>query len=115
MVMVSMKVWCTLPLSEVIPSCKTDEGVGDYDIDKGPMHEVEHCGGFLAASFLHPQHTTIHAKAISKGKGLICLLAPTLSTIKHDFSHLKLIKMVKFAYYSKHAKVSNQILINIKP
>jgi hypothetical protein len=54
-----------------------------------------------------------HAKALSKAKGLISLLSPTLSTIKHDFSRLKLINMIRFASYSKHAKVSNQILINI--
>jgi hypothetical protein len=59
--------------------------------------------------------TIRHAKALNKANELIILLEPTLSTIKHDFSHLKLISMIRFAYYSKHAMVSNQILINIKP
>jgi hypothetical protein len=40
---------------------------------------------------------TRHAEALRKAKGLISLLAPTLRTIKHDFSHLKLINMVRFA------------------
>jgi hypothetical protein len=40
---------------------------------------------------------TRHAKALSKAKGLISLLAPTLGNIKHDFSHLKLINMIRFA------------------
>jgi hypothetical protein len=64
----------------------------------------------------HDQKTTTRqAKALSKAKGLTSLLAPTLTTIKHDFSHLKLINMIRFASYFQHAKVSNQILINIKP
>jgi hypothetical protein len=54
MVMVLTKVWCASPLSEAIPSCKIDEGVDNYDIDNGPVHEVELGGGFLAASFPHP-------------------------------------------------------------
>jgi hypothetical protein len=58
---------------------------------------------------------TRHAKALDKANELISLLAHTLSTIKYDFSHLKLINMIRFASYSKHTKVSNQILINIKP
>jgi hypothetical protein len=43
-------------LSEHVPSYKTnDEGVDGHDIDGGPMREVELNGGFLAASFPHPQ------------------------------------------------------------
>jgi hypothetical protein len=64
----------------------------------------------------HDQTTTTrHAMALNKTNELISLLAHILCTIKHDFSHLRLINMIWFAYYSKHAKVSNQILINIKP
>jgi hypothetical protein len=43
------------PLSEAIPFCKIDEGVGDHDIAEGLVHEVELHGGFLATSFSHPQ------------------------------------------------------------
>jgi hypothetical protein len=57
---------------------------------------------------------TRHAIALNKANGLISLLAPTLSYIKHDFSHPKLISMIRFASYSKHANASIQILINIK-
>jgi hypothetical protein len=53
--MVLAKVRCASPLSKAIPSCKTDGGVGDYDISEGPKREVELRGGFLAASFPHPQ------------------------------------------------------------
>jgi bacterioferritin (cytochrome b1) len=48
---------------------------------------------------------TRHAKALNKTNELISLLAPTLSTINQYFSHLKLISMIIFASYSKHAKV----------
>jgi hypothetical protein len=45
-----------LPLSEAIPSYKTnDECVDGHDIDGGPMREVEIHVGFLVASFPHPQ------------------------------------------------------------
>jgi hypothetical protein len=44
--------------------------------------------------------TTAHAMASNKA---------------NDFIHLRLINMVRFAYYSKYAKVSKQILLNIKP
>jgi hypothetical protein len=40
---------------------------------------------------------TRHAMNLNKAKGLISLLAPTLSTIKHDFSQIKLINMRRFA------------------
>jgi hypothetical protein len=59
--------------------------------------------------------TTRHAQALNKAKELISLLAPTLSTIKHVISQIKLISMIMFASYSKHAKVSKQHLIIIKP
>jgi hypothetical protein len=50
------RVRCASALSNAIPSCKTnDEGVGDYDIDEGPVHEVELRGDFLVASFSHLQ------------------------------------------------------------
>jgi hypothetical protein len=53
--------------------------------------------------------------ALNKAKELIGLLAPTLSTISHVISQIKLINMRIFASYSKYAKVSKQILIIIKP
>jgi hypothetical protein len=59
--------------------------------------------------------TTRHAKALNKANELISLLAPTLSTIKHVISQIKLISMRRFASYSKHAKVSKQHLIINKP
>jgi hypothetical protein len=41
--------------------------------------------------------TTRHAKALIKTNELIGLLAPTLSTIYHDFRQIKLINMRMFA------------------
>jgi hypothetical protein len=38
-----------------------------------------------------------HAKALIKANEHITLLAPTLSTINHDFSQIKLINMIRFA------------------
>jgi hypothetical protein len=58
---------------------------------------------------------TRHAKALNKANEPISLLAPILSTIKHAISQVKLINMRRVASYSKHANVSNQKLINIKP
>jgi hypothetical protein len=46
---------------------------------------------------------TRHSNAFNKANGLISLLAPTLSTIKHVISQVKLINMRMFASYSKHA------------
>jgi hypothetical protein len=57
--------------------------------------------------------TTRHAKALKKAKELISLLAPTLSIIKHIITQIMLISMIRFASYSKHAKVSKQHLIII--
>jgi hypothetical protein len=37
------------------PFLQIDGGVGDHDIGEGPVCEVELRGGFLVASFLHPQ------------------------------------------------------------
>jgi hypothetical protein len=59
--------------------------------------------------------TTRHAKALNQAKELIILLGPTLSTIKHVISQIKLITMRRFASYSKLAKVSKQHLIINKP
>jgi hypothetical protein len=54
--MILTKVYFKPPLGVAAPSCNTrDEGVDGHDIGEGPMHEVEPHGGFLAASFLHPQ------------------------------------------------------------
>jgi hypothetical protein len=50
--------------------------------------------------------TTRHAKALNKANELISLLVPTLSTISMIISQVKLISMIKFASYSKQAKVS---------
>jgi hypothetical protein len=50
-----MRVRCASPFSEVIPFYKIDEGVDDHDIGEGHVREVELRGGFLAASFPHPQ------------------------------------------------------------
>jgi hypothetical protein len=57
--------------------------------------------------------TTSHVKALNKANELISLLAPILSTIKHDFSHIKLISMIRFASYSKHANVSKQYWLSL--
>jgi hypothetical protein len=54
-----MRVQCASPLSEVVPSCKIDGGVGDHDIGEGPAREVKLHGGFLVASFPHPQQLHI--------------------------------------------------------
>jgi hypothetical protein len=59
--------------------------------------------------------TTRHAMALNKAKELISLLAPTLSTIKHAISQVKLISTIRFASYSKHTRVSKQQLIINKP
>jgi hypothetical protein len=58
MVMKLAKVPCTSPLGGAAPSCKTcDTGVDGHEIGEGHVcHTVFH-GGFLAASFSHPQHT----------------------------------------------------------
>jgi hypothetical protein len=62
------------------------------------------------ARLIHHDQTikTRHEKALMKTNELISLLAPTLSTINHDFSQIKLISRIRFTSYSKHAKVSKQ-------
>jgi hypothetical protein len=49
------------------------------------------------------------AKALNNAKELISLLAPTLSTIKHVISQVKLINMIMFTSYSKHARYQSNI------
>jgi hypothetical protein len=61
------------------------------------------------------KNTTRHEKGFNKANELISLLAPTLNTIKHVISQIKLISMKRFVSYPKHAKVTKQILINVKP
>jgi hypothetical protein len=41
--------------------------------------------------------TTGHAKALNKSNEFLSLPAATLSTIKHDFSQIELISMIRFA------------------
>jgi hypothetical protein len=54
-----------------------------------------------------------HAMSLNKTNGLISLLAPTLCTIKHVISQVKLINISRFASYSKHAKVSKQYRLSL--
>jgi hypothetical protein len=57
--------------------------------------------------------TARHAWSLNKTNELISLLAPTLCTIKHVISQVKLINMRRFASYSKHAKVSKQYRLSL--
>jgi hypothetical protein len=52
-----------------------------------------------SARLIHRDQTimTIYAKALNKANELISLLAPILSTIKHGFSQIELISMIRFA------------------
>jgi hypothetical protein len=77
------------PLSKVVPSCKTsDEGVDGHDIDEGPMHKVELQGGFLAASFPHPQHlASLYVQVVkhapTEGGGAEAVATVSTSTLTH--------------------------------
>jgi hypothetical protein len=63
-----------------------------------------------SARLIHRDQTIMnrHANNLNKTNELISLLATILSIVKHVISQIKLINMIRLAFYSKHAIVSKQ-------
>jgi hypothetical protein len=92
----------------------TSPRIAQVDPDDGPLPEVVLSQLRSARLIYHDQMImTRHAKALNKTNELISILVPTLCTIKHIISQVKLINMRRFASYSKPAKVSKKYRLSL--